>query len=197
MRAAQLPATRHFDQLYAASDDPWKTRDSWYEQRKRALVEAILPRQQCSAIFEPGCGSGELTLQLAARCQWLMASDFSAEAVRITREKTAHLSHVQVRRQSLPEQWPAAEHDMPAVDLIVFSELCYYFDAPNMAEMAAPAAASLSPGGHLLACHWKKDFDDRLLATRPMHQLIDAHARLKRQACYEDEDILIDLWRRI
>ncbi|MCI1003683.1 SAM-dependent methyltransferase [Herbaspirillum sp. C7C8] len=197
MTTAQFPASGHFDQLYAASDDPWKTRERWYEQRKRAIIEAILPRRQCNAIFEPGCGSGELTLQLATRCQWLMASDFCAEAVRIARQKTAHLPHVQVRRQSLPEQWPTAAQDMPPLGLIVFSELCYYFDAPNVAELAALAAASLAPQGHLLACHWKKDFDDRLLATQPMHQLIDTHPRLKRQACYEDEDILIDLWRRI
>lgn len=188
--------TGHFDQLYAASADPWNTRTSWYEQRKRAIIAAILPRQHCASIFEPGCGSGELTLHLAERCQRLLASDFCEDAVRIARDKTAHLAHVEVRRQALPEQWPAPELGAPEFELILFSELCYYFDAPQMVELVTLAAGSLTVGGHLLACHWKKDFDDRLLATRPMHQLIDTHARLKRQACYEDEDILVDLWRK-
>lgn len=194
MSSVQRPSGGHFDRLYAASDDPWNTRDRWYEQRKRAIVEAMLPHRQCKAIFEPGCGSGELTLQLALRCQRLVASDFCEEAVRITQEKTAHLPHVQVQRQSLPEQWPQPAHDGAHFDLIVFSELCYYFDAADMAAMAALAVASLMPQGHVLACHWKKDFNDRLLDTHAIHQCIDAHARLQRHACYEDEDVLIDLW---
>ncbi|WP_044530855.1 SAM-dependent methyltransferase [Herbaspirillum sp. B65] len=196
MTTGPTSASGHFDELYAASTDPWDTGTSWYEQRKRAIVQAMLPRQHCGVIFEPGCGSGELTLQLAARCQTLIASDFCEEAVRITRQKTAHLPHVQVRLQVLPEQWPVPAQDVPPFELIVFSELCYYFDAPQMAQMVALAVGGLAPEGHLLACHWKKDFDDRLLATRHLHQLIDAHAHLKRQACYEDEEILIDLWRK-
>ena len=33
-------ALAHFESLYAASEDPWQVRQSWYEQRKRNLLLA-------------------------------------------------------------------------------------------------------------------------------------------------------------
>lgn len=193
-RAAQAA---HFDHLYAGAADPWNTAGSWYERRKRAVIEAVLPEERFAGIYEPGCGSGELTLALAARCERLVASDFCEEAVRVVRGKTAHLPHVEVRREALPEQWPALSSTAPPFELIVLAELCYYLDPLQLTELAALAAASLVPGGHLLACHWKKEFDDRMQGTRAMHLLIDRNGRLQRCACYEDEDFQLDLWRKV
>lgn len=194
--SASLAAAGHFDRLYADEPDPWNTAGSWYERRKRAILLAALPQERFANAYEPGCGSGELTLALAARCDRLLASDFCEEAVRIARDKTAHLPQVEVRRESLPEQWPALSSTAPAFELIVLAELCYYLDPMQLTETAALAVASLAPGGHLLACHWKKEFSDRMQATRGMHQLIDRNGRLQRRACYEDEDFLLDLWRK-
>lgn len=186
----------HFDQLYAASNDPWNYSDSWYEQRKRAILTGILPRPTFRAAYEPGCGNGELTLALAPRCERLLASDFCQQAVDIARERTAHLPQVSVRRESLPEQWPALSSTSLEFELVVLSELCYYFDPMQLIEVSALAVASLTSGGHLLACHWKKEFEDRLQPTRSMHGLLDRNGRLRRMACYEDDDFLLDLWEK-
>jgi SAM-dependent methyltransferase len=195
-QAAAGIAAGHFDSLYARDPDPWDAARSWYERRKRAILSAVLPRERFASIYEPGCGNGELSIALAERCDRLVASDFSEEAVRIAHAKTAHLAHVEVRRESLPEQWPALSSGAPAFDLIVFSELGYYFDAAQLAELAALAMASLAPAGYLLACHWKKDFGDRRQATHAMHALLDDQRRLQRRARYEDEDFLLDLWQK-
>lgn len=52
---------RYFDGLVAGNDDPWAFRQRWYEQRKRAITLAALPRPHYRAIFEPGCANGELS----------------------------------------------------------------------------------------------------------------------------------------
>ncbi|WDZ97382.1 class I SAM-dependent methyltransferase [Herbaspirillum sp. WKF16] len=196
MSDADRAGQRHFDSLYAHRADPWDTAASWYERRKRAIIAAILPQQRFAHIYEPGCGSGEMTLALASRCERLHASDFSDPAVRITRDKTSHLPHVDVRQESLPGQWPALSAAAPPFDLIVLAELCYYLDPPQLTELTALAVAGLAPGGHMLACHWKKEFDDRLQPTDAMHRLIDANGRLRHTARYEDDDFLLDLWRK-
>ena len=186
----------HAGQLDAASNDSCNAADSWYEQRKRAILMGILPRPKFKAAYEPGCGNGELTLILASRCERLLASDFCAQAVDTARERTAHLPQVSVRRECLPEQWPSLSPTSCEFDLVVLSELCYYFDAMQLIEVSALAVASLAPGGHLLACHWKSEFDDRLQPTRSMHRLLDRNGRLRHRACYEDDDFLLDLWEK-
>jgi LmbE family N-acetylglucosaminyl deacetylase len=74
-RTASAPAAR-FAELYADGADPWRA-GSWYERRKRAVVLASLPRERYRRAFEPGCGTGELTRELAARCDAVLASGWS------------------------------------------------------------------------------------------------------------------------
>ncbi len=48
----------YFDQMYAASADPWGFTSRWYEKRKYALTLAMLPRERYADAFEPGCSIG-------------------------------------------------------------------------------------------------------------------------------------------
>ena len=65
----------HFDGLFAASEDPWHFKQRWYEQRKRAMTLACLPRARYASGYEPGCANGELSAALAGRCDRLLISD--------------------------------------------------------------------------------------------------------------------------
>ncbi len=47
----------YFTELYRAADDPWRLGGSWYEERKRALTTAALPRARFRSAFEPGAPS--------------------------------------------------------------------------------------------------------------------------------------------
>ena len=66
-RTGSAPVSRFAD-LYSGGGDPWQTRTSWYERRKRDVVLACLPEPRYRHAAEPGCGLGLLTAGLAARC---------------------------------------------------------------------------------------------------------------------------------
>jgi len=178
-----------FERLYTASSDPYGLRDRWYEARKRALLLAALPRRRFASAFEPGCGTGELSVELAARCDAVLASDFSARAVELARQRSSGLSHVTVERQSMPDDWPRHKH----FDLIVLSELCYFLDDEARERLAAQCVPSLKPGGVLVACDWRLDFEARTVASEAWHRRLD-QVGLSRLARYEDADYLLALW---
>jgi SAM-dependent methyltransferase len=181
----------HFEALYGASDDPWRVRESWYEQRKRALLLACLDRPLYRSAYEPGCGNGEMSAALAQRCTRLLAVDGAAGAVAAARARLAGAAHCTVAQARLPADWPDEQFD-----LIVVSELAYYFAGAPLQAMAAAAARSLAPGGMLVLCHWRNDFDDRASATDTVHALFGAGAQLLPLLRHLERDFLLEAWRK-
>ena len=194
----------YFDALYDRSDDPWRIAGNWYEQRKRGLVMAMLPRQRFCHAFEPACGSGELSLELGRRCDRLLCSDFSATAVEIARERweqagasrssKGRTCDARFARMALPDEWPKTLG--PAFDLIVLSEFAYYLEEDALNALPALVDASLATDGVLLACHWKHEFVQRVHSTPDVHALFDQLTGMHRCAHYEDADFLLDVWGR-
>lgn len=181
----------YFDSLYETCDDPWGFRSRWYERRKRLLTMAMLPRERYRRAFEPGCANGELTAQLAGRCDTLLATDLNDTAVRLAAERVAALPQVRVERGGVPHDWPAGEFD-----LIVVSELAYYLNTPDLEQLAACIKGSLTPDGTLLACHWRRPFEAAPQAASSVHATFDARCGLTRLVHYEDPDMLLDVWSR-
>ncbi len=133
---AALPAS-YFDRMYAESADPWDFQGRWYEQRKRALTMAALTRPRFARAFEPGCSIGLLTEQLALRCDEVVACDVSAAAVDAARQRLGDRQGVRLERRTLPADWPPGRFD-----LVVLSEMAYYFSesgARRLGELAAGA----------------------------------------------------------
>jgi SAM-dependent methyltransferase len=186
------PAT-YFDELYQQSDDPWKLREGWYERRKRSLTLALLPRPRYRNAFEPGCANGELTVELARRCDRLLAADLHARAVQLTRERVAGAPQVRVEQRTVPGQWPT---EAGPFDLIVISEFAYYLDAAELETLASRVSASLTTDGTLLACHWRRPFAEALESADAAHALFDARCGLSRLAHHDEADLLIDVWSR-
>jgi len=87
----------YFDAKFAASADPWRYRDSWYEARRRALLLAALPRARYRNAIEPGCAIGALSEELASRCEHVLCADFSPRAVAAAQARVASLKNVNVR----------------------------------------------------------------------------------------------------
>ena len=181
----------YFDQLFAGSDDPWAFRQRWYERRKRALTLAALPRERYTSGFEPGCANGELSAELATRCERLLACDTSAAAVTLARRRLADCQHVSVLHARLPEQWPEGRFD-----LIVFSELGYYLDQQDLEAWIDRALESLTDNGQLLACHWRPAIDGCPLDAQAVHATLDRRLQMHRLFNYEDDDFLLDVWSR-
>ena len=55
----------YFDALYALNQgDPWHYEQRWYEQRKRQICLAVLPRLQFDSAIEIGCSNGIFSQEL-------------------------------------------------------------------------------------------------------------------------------------
>jgi SAM-dependent methyltransferase len=191
--ADRTPAARqvYFDVLYRRRD-PYGTRRRWYERRKRRVLLDALPRERFVRAFEPACGSGELTFELAARCDQVLASDLCGAALAQARRNVHALHNVEFAEHCVPAQWPAAAGRF---DLIVVSELCSFLDAADVAHLGQRCAASLDGDGVLVACDWRHPFDARELDAEAAHELLDT-AGLHRLVRHEEEDFLLTVWSR-
>lgn len=182
---------RYFDGLFAGNDDPWAFRQRWYEQRKRAITVAALPRPHYQAIFEAGCANGELSAELASRCDRLLCCDTAVAAVNLAQIRLSLFDQAEVRQSRLPGDWPAEKFD-----LIVFSEIGYYLDGEDLTDMIRLASDSLTADGQLLACHWRPPIDDCPLNARQVHDLIHEHLGLPRLVLHQEADFILEVWSR-
>jgi SAM-dependent methyltransferase len=181
----------YFRERYAASPDPYGLAERWYEARKYAITVALLPWQRYGAAFEPGCSVGVLTAMLAARCDSLLACDAVPGAVASARARTAGLPGVRVERREVPAEWPAR-----SFDLVVFSELLYYFDDADLGRVLGLGIGSLRPGGQLLAVHWRHPAPGHPRTGDEVHEDLAAHPGLARLARYRDPDFTAEVYAR-
>ncbi len=181
---------KYFDQMYTASGDPWNFATSWYESRKYALTMATLPNQRYLNAFEPGCSIGVLSELLASRCDDVLSTDIVDVALDQARLRTATLGNVRVRRLAVPEEWPNDDFD-----LIVISELAYYFDAQTLHDVVDLVMGSTSAGAHLVAVHWCGP-TNYPLTTSEVHGQFDERSELRSIAHYQEESFLLDVWEK-
>jgi SAM-dependent methyltransferase len=179
----------HFRERYSASSDPYGLAERWYEARKYALTVALLPRERYGTAFEPGCSIGVLTAALASRCDSLLACDAIPDAVASARSRTAGRPGVRVEQRVIPGEWPTQ-----SFDLIVFSEILYYFDDADLDQVLRLGILALRPGGHLLAVHWRHHAPDHPRDGDEVHQLLAGDPRLARLARYRDPDFTAEVY---
>ncbi|MGY2438374.1 SAM-dependent methyltransferase [Pseudomonas sp. SDO52101_S400] len=182
---------RYFEGLFAGNNDPWGFRQRWYEQRKRLVTLAALPRPHYRAIFEPGCANGELGAALAERCDRLLCCDTSAAAANLARTRLSLFDHAEVRHGRLPVDWPEEKFD-----LIVFSEIGYYLDRQDLTEVIHRISDSLTADGQLLACHWRPVIEGCPLNARQVHDQIHEQLHLPRLVLHQEADFLLEVWSR-
>jgi SAM-dependent methyltransferase len=187
-----LPGT-YFDDMYAADPDPWGFTSRWYERRKYALTLAALPGERYASGFEAGCSIGVLSTLLADRCDALLSADLAGDAVAAARDRLRDRPHVAVERRALPDEWPPGPFD-----LIVLSEVGYYLDDDDLDTMLGRAVASLTPGGDLVAVHWRRRVDDYPQPGDEVHRrLAYDHPALARLVRHEEADFLLEVFTRV
>jgi SAM-dependent methyltransferase len=184
--------TSYFDRLYSQSTDPWGFTSRWYERRKYDLTLASLIQPHYGDAFEAGCSIGVLTALLAARCDRLLAVDASAQAVRQASARTESLPQVTIEQRRLPEQWPPGRFD-----LIVLSEIGYYFCAADLTRLVTATFTALRPGGTLVATHWRHPVADYPLGGDDVHEAIADCPALERTVRHEEADFRLDVFMRI
>ncbi|WP_306208798.1 SAM-dependent methyltransferase [Actinoplanes sp. RD1] len=181
----------YFERMYAASADPWDFEHRWYDARKHALTAAALPRRRYRSGFEPGCSTGMLTARLAERCDRLLAVDAVPAAAATAASRVGDLGNVTVGTARMPDDWPEGPFD-----LVVLSELGYYFDHETLGSLAGSAVRSLEPGGDLVAVHWRWPVEEHTLTGDDVHAVLNAVPSLARLARHEEADFLLEVWTR-
>jgi 2-polyprenyl-3-methyl-5-hydroxy-6-metoxy-1,4-benzoquinol methylase len=178
------PAAERFERLYHESPDPWDYHTSSYERQKYAATLAALPRSSHGLCLEVGCSIGVLTGHLAARCEHVVAIDFSLSALRLAREHLRGTGNVDLLRASFPDEAPPGSWD-----LVVCSEVLYYLQQPALDEAIGWIEAQLSYGASVLAVSWRGVGRDEPLTGDELHdrlarELARWHALDARQDSY-------------
>lgn len=180
-----------FDSFYQRNgDDPWGFASRWYEERKRALLLAALPRRELGDVLEIGCSIGILTRALASRARTLLALDPAEVAVRVAGGSLAEVANVTVRQGSVPDDWPAG-----VFDTIVFSEVGYYLDRADLARAISLMAAALAPEGCLIACHWRHPVAAYPQTGDAVHEALRAHGRWESTMIHEERDLVLETFQ--
>jgi protein-L-isoaspartate O-methyltransferase len=181
---------QYFVDMYASDLDPWRFATSWYERRKYAITVNALPREHYQSAFEPGCSIGVLSELLAPHCVRLLATDIVPAVVEVATRRLEHYSNVAVEQRAIPDCWPAEKFD-----LIVLSEIAYYFDAAMLESIMEQVIQSTDVGAHVLAVHWRGETDYPLTGDQ-VHGLIGSCKRLQSAAHFSEDNFVLDLWER-
>ena len=133
-------------------EDPWGCSKSPYEQRKHALMLAILPRKKDGNVppyrhaLDLGCAEGLFTRRLveegvAARATGV---DFSSRALARARERSEGLP-LEYLEMDIGEELPDGTYD-----LVFCSEVLYYLGYGRLKRLPERLAKRLEPSGHLV-----------------------------------------------
>lgn len=158
-------APGYFEKVYAANDDPWQFTTSDYERGKYADTIDHLPRPRYATGLEVGCSIGVLTVALAPHCDHLLSVDVSDRALAQARERCAGLSQVQFERMQIPVDEPKGRFD-----LVVVSEVAYYWARPDLDRAMGMLAVHQTVGGTLMLVHWTPPVHDYPLTGDEVHE---------------------------
>jgi len=181
-----------FEDKYRESQDPWSFATSPYERsRYQAIFQALQHRRYQSA-FEPGCSIGILTRQLASLCDHVTAMDISPTAVQRAREHCRELSNVTIMCGALPNDIPSEDFD-----LILFSEIGYYFQDSQLFDLANMLLQRLREDGIILAAHWLGTSEDHILGSDRVHEILETVPCLKLEHSERHAAFRLDRWVKI
>lgn len=144
------PRDDALDDLHGEHLDPWGTTTRWYEQRKRRLLLAMLPRPRFTRALDLGCSTGTLTVELAEFCDELIAVDSSPRALAAAATLTQGLRTVELRLGDLSTELPEGDFD-----LVVLSEAGYFLSPVVLDRLIARIARVLTTDGCLVLAHWR------------------------------------------
>lgn len=180
-----------FDSRYLSAEDrdPWSYASSPYERQKYRRTLGALPSRRFARALEAGCSIGVFTTLLAERCDELVAVDFSEPALAEARRRTAGLAGVEVLRRDLPAEMPAGPFD-----LIVFSEVLYYWSSELVLDALRRSETALRPAGSLLVVNWRGEDREAPLDGDGVHALIATETTLRHAHSEAHAAYLIDRW---
>jgi SAM-dependent methyltransferase len=148
---SSLPPS-YFDTLYDRNSDPWGFATRSYEAEKYAATIANLPRPRYRAALEIGCSIGVLSGLLADRCDSVLALDVAAAAVEQARERNQDRANLRFECLRFPTELPSIP--VRGFDLILLSEVLYYFDARELSDVARAVRTVAATAAQVMLVHW-------------------------------------------
>ena len=192
-RPSQSLDAAYFEGMFQGDDDPWDLQTSPYEAAKFEASVAALDGRSYKAAFEVGCAGGSLTARLAPWTRELLAIDISGTAVKRARRRCAPWPWVRIEQMAFPAENPA----QTGFDLIVLSEVAYYWSDADLDLAARAITGKLAPGGDLLLVHWTGETDYPQTGDQAVEMLarcMGASTEVLRTERHEQ--YRLDLWRR-
>jgi SAM-dependent methyltransferase len=180
-----------FEEKYRASRDPWNFSSSTYELNRYDEIMRLLGNRTFRNGFEPGCSIGVLTERLAGRCRNLFAMDISPTAVAMARKRCGRYPNVTVVEGTLLDDTPS-----DVFDLIVFSEIGYYFEREVLAGIRDSLAGRLAKHGVFIGVHWLGVSQDHLLTGDEVHGVLRSSNSLRMTASERHDGFLLESWER-
>jgi len=179
----------YFENLYASSYDPWDFESSSYEHRKYERTLSVLAPRRYRRALEVGCSIGVFTAMLAPLCDEFVAVDVSERAVTMAKERLEGFPHIRIERRRLPEETPEGPFD-----LIVASEVLYYWPRDVMLAALRRFEKVLASGSILLAVHWRNETKTYPLQGDEVHELLLTHTRLSNTTTIVEPEYRLDLF---
>lgn len=187
---------KYFDDVYQAREDPWEFETSSYEQGKYDDTIASLPRESYISAFEIGCSIGVLTEKLTRKCAHILAIDVTEKPIERARKRLAAIGSVEFKVMSVPAEFPKQNFD-----LILLSEVGYYFSSEDLQKLQVLIADHLSNSGHVLLVHWTPQVHDYPHTGDEVHESFQNFAeisgRLTNIFSKREEKYRIDLFEKV
>jgi SAM-dependent methyltransferase len=177
-----------FEARYRADADPWSYATSPYEQAKYAATLHACGPGPFAAALELGGSIGVFSALLAPRCRSLVTLDAAPTAVAAARVRLAERAGTDPRLGEIPQAIP----DGP-FDLVVASEVLYYLTPARLQETLEVVQDRLTPGGRLVAAHWRPAGPERPLTAEDVHARLRRAAHLRLVAAAPTDDYLLDV----
>ena len=176
-----------FEAKYGETGDPWNFSSDPYElSRYDAIIKAVC-HQSYKKAYEPGCSIGVLTERLAEHCGVVYAEDFSALAVAHAQTRCAHLPNVRIRCAAL-----GSNLMIPDFDLLLLSEIGYYFAVEEWQRVSFALVDSLRPGATVLAAHWLGRSSDHRISGDEVHEVLLSHPALQLEHAQRNQSMRLD-----
>ncbi len=139
----------YFDDLYSENNDPWNFETSPYEQRKYRNTLNAIPERKFKNALEIGCANGVFTALFAPQCEKLLALDLNPTALESAKKRCSHFSQCQFLQWDIVNGVPGNNFD-----IIILSEVGYYFQKEKLQVVFKNINDELVPGGIFVMVHW-------------------------------------------
>ncbi|MFZ7087042.1 PIG-L family deacetylase [Curtobacterium sp. RRHDQ10] len=175
-----------FDAHYARKPGGWDFEGSWYEQRKRALTVAALPRARFRSALEIGCATGVLTRAITERADRTLGIDITEAPLEAARRNAPDGRFV---RMTVPDEWPDG-----SFDLVVLSEIGYYLSSADLDGTIDRIAQSLDDDGVLLACHWRHPDTEAVSSGDAVHERLRSRWPRPPVVLHLEDDFVLEVF---